>query len=122
MSEKLPLRDEEPTLGLIRELRDAAVLDEALMQRALSARRPRHARRIDAVTAEPGWDELQIITAQLATKPRFESVLVDTGLVLGPDRASRQVLANPLFVQLSPIERVPVVHLRVDELGRARRR
>lgn len=53
MSHSLPIRDEEPTLGLIRRLRDAEVMDEALMQQALSAKRPAAPRRTDAPGAEP---------------------------------------------------------------------
>ncbi|MDB4991158.1 MAG: hypothetical protein JWN04_6336, partial [Myxococcaceae bacterium] len=103
MNDQLPQRDEEPTLGLIRQLRDAVVVDEALMQRALSARRPEHVRRIDAAIAKPSWDDLQLLTAQLATKPLFESVEVDTQLVLGlATRSNRQTLASPLFVQFEP--------------------
>ena len=46
----------------------------------------------------PKWDDIQIITAQLATKPLMEDQAVGTGLVIGP-RAKRPLhLDIPLFV------------------------
>jgi glutamate synthase domain-containing protein 2 len=46
----------------------------------------------------PKWDDIQIMTAQLATKPLAESVEVDTSLVIGPQAARPLHLKIPLFV------------------------
>ncbi|MEO0651578.1 MAG: glutamate synthase-related protein [Planctomycetota bacterium] len=49
-------------------------------------------------TQLPSWDDLQIATAQLATKPLLDDAAVDTGLTIGP-RAKRPLeLSIPLFV------------------------
>jgi len=117
MKQSLPIRDEEPTLGLIRKLRDADVMDEALMQQALSAKRPGSPRRSDAPNAEPTWNDLQIITAQLATKPRFEDVPVDGALVLGLGKRSRLTLKSPIFVPRGGLDQAPLVALLVGEPG-----
>jgi len=46
----------------------------------------------------PRWDDIQIMTAQLGTRPLMEDVPVDTRVVIGP-RAKRPLeLALPLFV------------------------
>ena len=46
----------------------------------------------------PSWDDLQIVTAQLARKPLLDDVAVDTRLVIGP-RADKPLLLDiPLFV------------------------
>jgi len=46
----------------------------------------------------PSWDDLQFLTAQLATRPLDEDAEVDTALVLGP-RAERPLrMEIPLFV------------------------
>lgn len=46
----------------------------------------------------PRWDDLQILTAQLARRPLAEDAPVDTGLVIGP-RANRPLhLEIPIFV------------------------
>jgi methylamine---glutamate N-methyltransferase subunit C len=46
----------------------------------------------------PRWDDIQILTAQLATRPLFEDAEVGTELVIGP-RAKRPLrLDMPLFV------------------------
>ena len=46
----------------------------------------------------PSWDDIQILTAQLATKPLFEDVEVGTELVIGPSAAKPLRLEIPLFV------------------------
>lgn len=33
----------------------------------------------------PSWDEIQIMTAQMANKPLFEEEAVDTELIIGPE-------------------------------------
>jgi glutamate synthase domain-containing protein 2/nitrite reductase/ring-hydroxylating ferredoxin subunit len=46
----------------------------------------------------PGWDDIQILTGQLATRPLLDDVPVATGLVIGP-RADRPLALDiPLFV------------------------
>ena len=46
----------------------------------------------------PKWDDIQIMTAQLATKPLSEDVPVDTALVIGPETDRPLRLEIPLFV------------------------
>lgn len=46
----------------------------------------------------PSWDDIQILTAQFATKPLMENVPVDTKLVIGPNAKKPLVLDIPLFV------------------------
>jgi methylamine---glutamate N-methyltransferase subunit C len=46
----------------------------------------------------PHWDDLQILTAQLAKKPLMEDVEVQTEFVLGPRANKPLVMKMPLFV------------------------
>ncbi len=46
----------------------------------------------------PHWDDLQIMTAQMATKPLMEDQSVGTGLVVGPEAKKPLLLDMPLFV------------------------
>lgn len=46
----------------------------------------------------PQWDELQIMVAQMATKPLMEDQAVATKLVIGPEAKKPLELAIPLFV------------------------
>lgn len=46
----------------------------------------------------PKWDDIQILPAQLATKPLMEDVAVGTGLVIGPEAKRPLKLDIPLFV------------------------
>lgn len=46
----------------------------------------------------PHWDDLQIMVAQLATKPLFEEQSVGTELIIGPEAKKPLVLKIPLFV------------------------
>ncbi|NKB88271.1 MAG: glutamate synthase [Acidobacteria bacterium] len=46
----------------------------------------------------PHWDDMQILTAQLATKPLGEDAPVDTELVIGPNAGKPLRLEIPLFV------------------------
>ena len=46
----------------------------------------------------PSWDDLQILTAQLARRPLLDDVAVATELVIGPAAARPLRLAMPLFV------------------------
>ena len=46
----------------------------------------------------PTWDDLQVLTAQLARKPQMEDAEVDTELVVGPNAKKHLRLKTPLFV------------------------
>ncbi len=46
----------------------------------------------------PHWDDLQILTAQMARKPLMEDIEVDTRLVIGPGSKRPLELDIPLFV------------------------
>lgn len=46
----------------------------------------------------PHWDDIQVMTAQMATKPLFEDAIVSTELVIGPKAEKPLTLKIPLFV------------------------
>lgn len=46
----------------------------------------------------PHWDDLQIMVAQMATKPLMEDVTVKTQLVIGPNAKKPLILEIPIFV------------------------
>ena len=46
----------------------------------------------------PHWDDIQIMVAQMATKPLLEDAAVDTELVIGPETKKPLTLKIPLFV------------------------
>ena len=46
----------------------------------------------------PHWDDLQIMAAQMATKPLLEDTTVGTELIIGPEAKKPLVLKIPLFV------------------------
>jgi glutamate synthase domain-containing protein 2/CDGSH-type Zn-finger protein len=46
----------------------------------------------------PKWDDIQVMTAQMASKPLMEDQAVATGLVIGPQADKPLVLDIPLFV------------------------
>jgi glutamate synthase domain-containing protein 2 len=46
----------------------------------------------------PHWDDIQIMAAQMATKPLMEEVAVGTELIIGPQCQKPLVLKMPLFV------------------------
>jgi glutamate synthase domain-containing protein 2/nitrite reductase/ring-hydroxylating ferredoxin subunit len=46
----------------------------------------------------PTWDDLQVLTAQMATKPLLDDVPVDTSLVVGPRAKTPLRLEVPIFV------------------------
>ena len=46
----------------------------------------------------PHWDDIQIMVAQMATKPLLDDVAVGTGLVIGPQAERPLHLDIPLFV------------------------
>ncbi|MGI2260427.1 glutamate synthase-related protein [Shewanella sp. GXUN23E] len=49
-------------------------------------------------TQLPGWDDIQIMVAQMASKPLLEDVPVGTELVIGPEARKPLILKIPLFV------------------------
>ena len=46
----------------------------------------------------PSWDDLQVVTAQLATLPLLDDELVETGLTIGPSAKRPLHLDIPIFV------------------------
>ena len=46
----------------------------------------------------PHWDDIQIMTAQMATKPLLEDIEVSTELIIGPNAKKPLKLKIPLFV------------------------
>ena len=50
------------------------------------------------LTDLPRWDDLQILTAQLSTRPLADDALIDTRLVIGPGAAKPLELEIPIFV------------------------
>ncbi|MFT5285463.1 MAG: glutamate synthase domain-containing protein 2 [Planctomycetota bacterium] len=51
-----------------------------------------------ASTELPTWDDLQVLTAQLATRPLLDEEAVGTELVIGPKAKKPLVLKIPIFV------------------------
>ncbi len=51
-----------------------------------------------ALTELPRWDDLQIVTAQLARKPLLDEAAVGTELIIGPNAKKPLRLEIPLFV------------------------
>ncbi len=50
------------------------------------------------LTELPRWEDIQILTAQLATKPLLDDAQVKTGLVIGPNAKKPLKLNIPIFV------------------------
>jgi glutamate synthase domain-containing protein 2 len=46
----------------------------------------------------PHWDDLQMMVAQMATKPLFDDQTVGTELIIGPESRKPLELKIPLFV------------------------
>ncbi len=81
---------EEPTVAYIHELARDGLSKLGHHGRMTSMGVPRH--------LLPHWDDLQIMAAQMATKPLMEEQTVGTKLVIGPEAAKPLVLNIPLFV------------------------
>ena len=81
---------EEPTLGRIHELAKHGLskLGHHGEMGAMGVPRP----------LLPQWDDIQVLTAQFASKPLMEDVAVGTELVIGPNAKKPLVLDIPLFV------------------------
>jgi len=81
---------EEPTVEFIHQLAREGLSKLGHHGRMTSMGVPRH--------KLPHWDDLQIMTAQMATKPLLEDVIVGTELIIGPEAKKPLILKIPLFV------------------------
>ncbi len=81
---------EEPTVEFIHQLAKEGLSTFGHHGPMTSMGIPRH--------QLPHWDELQIMVAQMATKPLMEDAEVGTELVIGPEANKPLVLNTPLFV------------------------
>ena len=82
--------EEEPTVTFIHQLAREGLKNMGHHGPMTSMGVPRH--------SLPHWNDLQIMTAQMATKPLMEDVDVATELVIGPQAKKPLVLKIPLFV------------------------
>lgn len=82
--------DEEPTVALIHELARDGLLK-------VGHHGPMGAMGVPRSDL-PRWDDIQILTAQLAHKPLMDDVPVGTELVIGPRAKKPLTLRIPLFV------------------------
>ena len=81
---------EEPTIEFIHQLAKEGLSKLGHHGPMTSMGVPRH--------ELPHWDELQIMAAQMASKPLMESTSVGTELIIGPEAKKPLVLKIPLFV------------------------
>ncbi|NRA21142.1 MAG: CDGSH iron-sulfur domain-containing protein [Oceanospirillaceae bacterium] len=81
---------EEPTLNFIHQLANEGLTKLGHHGPMTAMGVPRH--------LLPHWDDMQIMAAQMATKPRFEDVPVATELIIGPEAKKPLRLKIPLFV------------------------
>jgi glutamate synthase domain-containing protein 2/CDGSH-type Zn-finger protein len=81
---------EEPTVAYIHELAKNGLKN-------VGGHGPMGAMGVPRVEL-PGWDDIQVLTAQLATKPLLDDVPVNSELVIGPRARKPLHLAIPLFV------------------------
>ena len=81
---------EEPTVAYIHELARDGLSKLGHHGRMTSMGVPRH--------LLPHWDDLQIMAAQMATKPLMEDQPVGTDLVIGPEADKPLTLKIPMFV------------------------
>ena len=81
---------EEPTVEFIHQLAREGLSKLGHHGRMTSMGVPRH--------ELPHWDDLQIMVAQMATKPLMEDRSVATELIIGPEARKPLVLKIPLFV------------------------
>ena len=81
---------EEPTVEFIHQLAREGLSKLGHHGQMTSMGVPRH--------QLPHWDDLQIMAAQMATKPLLEDVTVGTELIIGPEAKKPLVLKIPLFV------------------------
>ncbi|MEH6345561.1 MAG: glutamate synthase-related protein [Bermanella sp.] len=81
---------EEPTVAFIHQLAQEGLSKMGHHGPMTSMGVPRH--------LLPHWDDLQIMVAQMASKPLMEDIPVATELVIGPEARKPLVLDIPLFV------------------------
>jgi len=81
---------EEPTVALIHQLAKEGLTQVGHHGPMTAMGVPRH--------ELPHWDDIQIMTAQLAQRPLMEDQAVGTELVIGPEAKKPLVLKVPLFV------------------------
>jgi len=81
---------EEPTVEFIHQLAKEGLKNMGHHGPMISMGVPRH--------KLPHWDDLQIMTAQMAIKPLMEDRPVSTELVIGPETRKPLILKIPLFV------------------------
>ena len=81
---------EEPTVAFIHQLAREGLSKLGHHGQMTSMGVPRH--------TLPHWDDLQIMTAQMATKPLMEDQSVGTELIIGPEAKKPLILKIPLFV------------------------
>ena len=81
---------DEPTVEFIHQLAREGLSKMGHHGQIASMGVPRH--------KLPHWDNLQIMAAQMATKPLFEDITVGTELIIGPKAKKPLVLKIPLFV------------------------
>ena len=81
---------EEPTVAFIHQLAKEGLANMGHHGPMTSMGVPRH--------KLPHWDDLQIMVAQMATKPLMEDHRVSTELIIGPEARKPLTLKIPLFV------------------------
>jgi methylamine---glutamate N-methyltransferase subunit C len=81
---------EEPTVAFIHQLAREGLSKLGHHGLMTSMGVPRH--------KLPHWDDIQIMAAQMATKPLMEDQTVGTELVIGPEAKQPLILKIPLFV------------------------
>ena len=82
--------EEEPTVAFIHQLAREGLSKMGHHGPMTAMGVPRH--------TLPNWDDLQIMTAQMATQPLLEDHEVATGLIIGPEAKKPLLLNIPLFV------------------------
>ncbi|MBD3894993.1 CDGSH iron-sulfur domain-containing protein [Halomonas sp. ML-15] len=82
--------EEEPTVEFIHQLAKEGIEGVGHHGPMTAMGVPRH--------TLPHWDDLQLMVAQMASKPLMEDVAVDTQLVIGPEAKKPLTLKIPLFV------------------------
>ncbi len=82
--------DEEPHTGFIRHLASFGLSKTGEHGPAAAMGMPRN--------QLPMWDDLQFVTAQLATLPQLDDVPVESQLVIGPRARKPLQLSMPIFV------------------------
>lgn len=81
---------EEPTVAFIHQLARDGLSKVGHHGPMTSMGVPRH--------KLPAWDDLQLMVAQMATKPLLETASVSTELIIGPEAKKPLCLKIPLFV------------------------